>query len=99
MQKDITIINLIETLRSTFDFESIEIVDHWEADLCAIGIKRDERLVYISTYSHLEKPVIRYDFDLEISTGQRLHEIVVEKEGRDVSEAQLINEIRSFLKI
>ena len=99
MEKHITISQLIKKLRLILSFENIEVVDYWDADLCAIGIKRKDRLVYISTVSYLGLPVLRYDFDLEILTGQKLHEFVIDKRGRNVSEAELINEIREFLEI
>jgi hypothetical protein len=64
--KDRSIITLVDQLRSRFGSDAFVIHDHWEADLCAIGLAaRDEpaRLVYISTFG---KPEGRYDASLEL---------------------------------
>ena len=66
MEKDKTIIKLLQRLKLTIDFTSLEIVDYWEIDLCAIGIRKGNKLVYISTFNYVEDDEVRYDFDLEI---------------------------------
>jgi hypothetical protein len=99
MEKHDTIIQLIKQLHAVVDLEQAKIIDHWEADLCAIGLSKDLRSVYISTYSYCDLPVISYDFDLEVSTGDLLHEFAVVKEGRNVPETELINEIKTFLSV
>ena len=73
----------------------MEIVDYWEADFCAIGIKRGNRLIYISTFKDAE----RYDYDLELLNEQKMDDIKVIKEGRGVSEDVLINVLKEFLNI
>ena len=45
--KDVTIVNFINILRKTFDISQVEVIDLWEADTCAIGIKKEDKLVYI----------------------------------------------------
>ncbi len=39
MVKDKTITEVLERLRLVIDFSLLEVVDFWEADLCAIGLK------------------------------------------------------------
>ncbi len=66
MEKDITILKLIERLKLTINFNLVEVVDYWEADLCAIGLIKGNKLIYISTFNYLGKQELMYDFDLEI---------------------------------
>lgn len=96
MEKDITIINLIAKLKDKIDFSLLEIVDYWEADLCAIGIKKENKMIYISTYNYVSDSPITYDFDLEL-TGTE--EINVIRQGRNVSQSFLIDEIKLFFEV
>ena len=93
MEKDQTIIDLINKLEELPNFNLIEFVDNWDADLCAIGIKKGDRLVYISTFDGNGK----YDYDLELLDTDNIEKLNVIKEGRGVSEEALINEIKIFL--
>lgn len=97
MKKDITIINLIERLKSEFNFNLIKIIDYWESDLCAIGLKKGNRLVYISTFNYIDNKDSKFDFDLEIVDKFNLDKIELVKEIRGASETDLIKEIKSFL--
>ncbi|TVQ85648.1 MAG: hypothetical protein EA357_00290 [Micavibrio sp.] len=53
MEKDKTIEELLKWLEESVDDDFV-VVDHWDADLCAIGISTTtmpQKLVYISTYN------------------------------------------------
>ena len=93
MEKDQTIIALVNNLEKLPKYYLIEFVDNWDADLCAIGIKRGSRLVYISIYNGNGK----YDYDLELLDTVNIEKLNVIKEERGVSEEDLINEIKRFL--
>jgi hypothetical protein len=59
---------LLDRLRDDFDEDAFDVVDRWEADLCAIGIAAHDdhrRLVYISTWGWEGE---RFSFELEGST-------------------------------
>ena len=103
MQKDKTILNLIEKLKSVTNFTLLEFVDYWDADLCAIGLKKRDRLVYISTYNYvsnnLKNDEISYDFDFEIIDESNKENLNVVRRGRNVSEAEFINEVKLFLEV
>lgn len=99
MRKDITILSFIEKLKLVINFTLVDVVDYWEADLCAIGLRRDNRLVYISTFNYVDDNKGNYDFDLEITEGNRLGKLDIVKTGRNVSEAELIDEIKLFLGV
>lgn len=51
MKKDRSLIDLIEKLKLRMNFNRAEIVDYWDGDMCSIGLKREERLVYLSSYN------------------------------------------------
>ena len=92
--KDITIENFLKNLKNALDTSQVEVIDLWEADTCAIGIKKKNKLIYISTYNYFENEPIRYDF--EIINKNKLEVI---KERRGVTEKELLNEINIFLDL
>ena len=73
----------------------IEVTDDWDADLCAIGLKKNNKRIYIQTFYHLNMNPILYDFDLEIIDDAKEDKINVVKEGRGVSFEELKIEIRN----
>jgi len=98
MEKDKTILNLIERLKLIINFNVIQIVDYWQADFCAIGLKKGNKLIYISTYSY-DVNNIKYDYDLEIINEEKEDNINVVKEVRSVSEDELVKDIKFFLEV
>jgi hypothetical protein len=95
MEKDKSLIDLLEKLKVKANFEEIEFVDYWDGDLCAIGLKRGNKLVYINTFNSDDK----FDYDLELLDTVDIQNLNVIKEGRGVSEDILITEIKDFLLI
>lgn len=98
MEKDKTITDIIKRLRTEISFDLLEVVDYWDADLCAIGLKRDNKMVYISTYNHTEKTEACYDFDLEIIDQTNAEKLNIVLAGRNVSAKELIEAIKQFLE-
>ena len=99
MEKDRTIVELIERLKLLINFALIEIVDYWDADLCAIGLKKGDKVVYISTFNSIENEELNYDFDLEKIVEKDKEKIEVMRVGRNVSEAELVREINLFFEL
>lgn len=99
MEKDITILKLIERLKLIINFSLLKVVDYWKADLCAIGLTKGNKLVYISTFNYAENEELTYDFDLEIIDENDKEKISVVKIGRNVSEDELVNEVQLFLDV
>jgi hypothetical protein len=67
--KDRSIWRLVAELAKRFDAHRFQIIDHWDADLFAIGIARTtepRRLVYVSTY---RQPAGSYSFQCEGAAG------------------------------
>ncbi|WP_020528630.1 hypothetical protein [Flexithrix dorotheae] len=87
---------MIERLKHRIDFTFLKIVDYWPSDLCAIGIQKENKLVYISTFNLMNKEELKYDFDLELIEGSKIN---VLKEEREVSEKKLIFELKAFFQI
>jgi len=94
-EKDESILDLIDRLGKAADLTGTEIVDHWEADLCAIGIKKENRLVYVSTYNG--KDALYYE--LELLNDIEVDKYTVLQRGNDVAENVLISIIKEYLKI
>jgi hypothetical protein len=99
MKKDITILKFIERLKLNINFTLLEVVDYWEADLCAIGLMKENKLIYVSTFNYVQNKEPMYDFDLEIIEGNDKEKLNVVRIGRNVSETELVNEIRVFLNV
>lgn len=73
------------------------LVDHWEADLCAIGIARgseSQRLVYVSTY---DKDPGSYDYECEVSCGAQPAEYRTVASGENVNFAELVTALQRHL--
>ena|SRR5947208_15413455 len=65
LEKDPAIVRVLERLREQLG-EAFDTVDHWESDLCAVGIASPRNhgvLVYISTFA---EPPDRYHVELEL---------------------------------
>jgi hypothetical protein len=64
MEKDATIAELLSWLRQRLG-NKLVVTDHWDADLCAVGISAPDesaQLVYISSWG---RPVGHYGVELE----------------------------------
>ncbi len=99
MEKDITILKLIERLKLAINFNEVEVVDYWETDFCAIGLIKENKLIYISTFNYLENQELTYDVDLEITDETNKERINVVRVGRNVLEMELVNEVKLFLEV
>lgn len=65
------------------------LVDHWEADLCAVGIANGaepRRLVYVSTYG---KAPETYDYECEVPDSKQPTEFRSVESGENVDFAEL----------
>jgi len=97
MNKDESITRLIEWIISIFGSNSIEIVDYWEGDLCAIGIRRkgiDGKLFYISTFGKTDS---QYDFECEEYCGSDNTSYKVVDKGDNVTKDVLKSKIEELL--
>ena len=98
LNKDKSIKAVLERISSNIGEENLCLVDHWDADLCAIGIaKKDDnaQLVYISTYN---KPYREFYYELEFSSKIKADTSNLQLEG-DVKYNELIKIIKSHLSV
>lgn len=57
LQKDESILRLLDRLRTSLGAAAFDVVDYWEADSCAVGIARPDKrgvLIYVSTFGEPE---------------------------------------------
>lgn len=97
IEKDNSIIELIERLKSKIDFSAIEFVPYWDGDICAIGLKQRNYLIYISTYNYIELHEFQCYFELELideKNGDETIETILV--GREVSEADLVKVMKEY---
>jgi hypothetical protein len=94
MIKHTSIIDLIEKLKLRINFNQVEIVDYWDGDLCAIGFKRKERLVCLSSYNFANGISDDYDYDFEMLNEQQVDNLNIIKKARNRKEEQLIADIK-----
>jgi hypothetical protein len=97
MKKDESINRLIEWIVSIFGGDLIEIVDYWEGDFCAIGIRRKgngNKLLYISTFGKID---YQYDFECEEILGGDNADYVVVDKGENITKDVLKSTLQEFL--
>ena len=96
-KKDPTINQLVKWLLSNFGSDHIDLVDYWEGDLCAIGIRQkglDSRLIYISTFGCDD---LFYNFECEERCGNNDIDFNVTDKGECVTRDILRGKIEEFL--
>ena len=73
------------------------VVDHWDADRCAIGIARrgdERRLVYVSCFD--QEPG-KYNYECETPDGPDLDDYRTTGEGQSVEFADLVRRLEDHL--
>jgi len=109
VNKDITIQRITTKIFELFEdnfFETYieenetKIVDYWEGDLSAIGLKKDNKVVYISTYNfRFYKPdKMKYYVDFETIDINTLETLEKVKTLDKTDEENLLNEVVFFFK-
>ena len=98
INKHKTIVALLDKISLSVNLDLVEIVDYWNADLCAVGICKENKLVYISNYNYLNEKQIKFDYDFELITEGDNKGVVI-KEGRNVTDDELITDLKKFLAI
>jgi hypothetical protein len=88
---------MVGALAGRLDARQIQIIDHWEGDLFAVGIARADdpaRLVYVSTY---RMPPEHYAFECE--EPRRGEEYRVLETADLATFSQLVEAIRRHLSV
>ncbi|MGK3988334.1 hypothetical protein WME99_35155 [Sorangium sp. So ce136] len=95
MDKDGSVIELVGRL--DLQRRGWSIVDHWEADTCAIGIARasePRRLVYVSTF---DKEYGMYDYECELASGPAAADYTIAGRGEGVTYDELLEVLARHL--
>ena len=95
MVKDQSIVELLTMLR--LDERGWQVVDHWEADLMAVGVadrRAPRRLVYVST---LGLAPGRYYYQCEKENGQNIENYIVVGEDEDIGYQALVKVLEAHL--
>ena len=98
INKHTTLVALLDKIGLSVNLDFMEIVDYWNADLCAIGLRKENKLVYISNYNDLNEKQIKFDYDFEL-IAEADNKGIVFKEGRNVTDDELITDLKKFLVI
>jgi len=91
--KHLSILYILDRLQAFIGENSIETVDYWEADLYAVGLKKGQRLVYISTFNHIHQTEMRYDYDIETFGDDKTDTPIHCRKIRNAKESQFIEDI------
>jgi hypothetical protein len=95
LSKEVRICDLLETLE--LERRGWIVVDHWSADLCAVGIalgSDPSLLVYVSTFKKAEG---RFDYECQGPGGADPEDYVVTEQGCDADLVQLLTVLCSHL--
>lgn len=99
INKDKSILNILNKLKYLLDSNVIEIKDYWDSDLSAIGLKNGNRLIYICSYNSKNDDNPSYYYELELLNDLEKDNYIVLEEGNDIPEMEMIKKIKNLLKI
>lgn len=95
VEKDAGITAFIDRLELAADLAQVQFVDYWDADLCAIGIRRENRLVYVSTCNGKDNLY----YELELLDEIDVTNYTVLQRGDGVNENVLISVVKEYLNL
>lgn len=107
--KDASIVFIVSEIFKIFDVEIFEydqinnkykFVDFWEADCYAIGLKSNQKLIYISTWENKHKNFNEMMFfvEFEIVDAVSLKTVSLFKQFNSINKLDLIHEMKLFLE-
>jgi len=76
-----------------------ELIDFWDADSFAVGLKKDQKLVYISSWDYRNKKLeeMQYYAEFELIDDHTFESLGSIKELKDLDPEKLIKEMKDFL--
>ena len=98
MNKDSSIIEVMAKLKDQSTNE-IEVIDHWDADLCAIGFwngREKERIAYVSTYNMEDG---KYFLSLEFPEQEGSDESSEDIDYHDIDFSELLDRFTNHLSM
>jgi hypothetical protein len=97
--KDSSIIEIIKKFNIFFGPGKFEIVDYWDADLCAIGLRLNRKVVYINSFAYVRENEVKYDYDFEVMDKKNNEKMDVIKSVRGASGQTLIEDVKDFFEM
>lgn len=98
--KDKTIISIYKYISQILGASFFELPNFWDADNFAIGLKKNDKLIYISTWNHKNRPDndMRYYVELEFIDENTNETKNKYKHLDNVKKETLIDEVQIFLR-
>ncbi|WP_028788759.1 hypothetical protein [Terrimonas ferruginea] len=96
MEKDISIKKFVERLRGEINLNLLKFVDYWDGDLSAFGLRKGDKVLYVSTYK-MEDHFFYCSW--ELINEQTEETIRVLETDELISEEDLIMKIKSFFAV
>jgi hypothetical protein len=93
--KDKTITKFVQIIKNTFGENAFEETDYWDEDLLAIGLKRLNKLIYIST-AGCKKNQCYYELELLVDDPEIIY---ISKGSDDGNKQKLLEVISDFFEI
>lgn len=100
LNKDKSIVTIINLITDKFGSDYFEPLDFWDADAFAIGFKKGNKLVYVSSWDfRLEEEVnMKYYVEFEILNENTTDTKEVYRIFKGVGSNDLITQIENFIK-
>jgi hypothetical protein len=99
--KDKSIQYILNIITETFGANYFVLVDFWEGDNYAIGLRKNEKLIYISTWNFKDSIENSPQFyaEFELINQITFKTIKIEKRLNNLSKEELVEEIQRFIDI
>lgn len=99
--KDISIQEVWSIISNRFGVDFFTLVDFWDADSCALGFTKGEKLIYISTWHYRanKEREIKCYAEFELIDVKSLEPKRTIKQMHEISLREMLNEIGLFLKL
>ena len=95
--KDKTIKDIWQEVQTVFGKDYFSIVDFWESDNFALGFKRDDKLVYVSTWHFRDSDGLNCFAEFELIDAQTDETRETFKTIEKITTSNLVDEIKSFI--
>lgn len=94
------IVNIVHLIIITFGEDFFNLPGFWEADNYAVGLKRGNKLIYISNWDYKDRSPqdMWYSAEFERIDGQTAETLSIERVIDGVDGKTLIKEIKEFLE-
>ncbi|WP_341755624.1 hypothetical protein [Candidatus Tisiphia endosymbiont of Ptychoptera albimana] len=96
IKKEEGIIKLLNLVNDIFGNDAPVINDHWEGDLCAIGLQKDNKLIYVSITGCAKN---QYFYECELLVDDPEEVYIAQDSEDNVTEERLLEVMSKFFDI